>query len=65
MDILILLEPRASILNKDLAVLLKEGKGDQINLTLELEHPEKYSFPKKLWDLCINGGDWLPPIKKK
>ena len=56
---------RASMLNKDLAVLLKEGKGDQINLTLELEHPEKYSFPKKLWDLCINGGDWLPPIKNK
>ena len=56
---------RASMLNKNLAVLLKEGKGDQINLTLELEHPEKYSFPKKLWDLCINGGDWLPPIKNK
>ena len=53
------------MLNKNLAVLLKEGKGDQINLTLELEHPEKYSFPKKLWDLCINGGDWLPPIKNK
>jgi 2,4-dienoyl-CoA reductase-like NADH-dependent reductase (Old Yellow Enzyme family) len=54
---------RASMLNKDLAVLLKEGKGDKINLTLEPDHPEKYSIPKKLWDLCINGGDWLPPLK--
>ena len=56
---------RASMLNKDLALLLKEGKGDEINLVLEPDHPEKYSIPKKLWDLCINGGDWLPPIKNK
>ena len=56
---------RASLLNKDLGILLKEGKGDKINLVLEPEHPEKYGLPKKLWDLCINGGDWLPPIKNK
>ena len=54
---------RASMLNKDLAILLKEGKGEKLNLTLDPDHPEKYSFPKKLWDLCIKGGDWLPPIK--
>ena len=54
---------RASMLNKDLAVLLKDGKGDKINLTLEPDHPEKYSIPKKLWDLCVIGGDWLPPLK--
>ena len=56
---------RASILNKDLAILLKEGKGDKLNLTLDPDYPEKYSFPKKLWDLCIQGGDWLPPLKTK
>ena len=56
-------DERASILNKDLAILLKEGKGDKINLALEPEHPENYSLPKKLWDFCVKGGDWLPPIK--
>ena len=56
---------RVSLLKKDLAILLKEGKDDKINLELELEHPEKYSFPIKLWDLCLIGGNWLPPIKGK
>ena len=56
---------RASMLNKNLANLLKEGKGQEINLTLDPEHPEKYSFPKMLWNLCIQGGDWLPPLKTK
>ena len=54
---------RASMLNKDLAILLKEGKGDKMNLAIDPEHPEYYSLPKKLWDFCVKGGDWLPPIK--
>ena len=53
------------MLNKDLAILLKEGKGEKLNLALEPDHPEKYSFPKYLWTLCIQGGDWLPPIKSQ
>ena len=56
---------RASMLNKDLAKLLKEGKGDKMNLALDPEHPEYYSFPKKLWNICMIGGNWLPPIKGK
>ena len=56
---------RASMLNKDLAILLKEGKGDKMNLALDPEHPEYYSFPKKLWNICMIGGNWLPPIKGK
>ena len=56
---------RASMLNKDLAILLKEGKVDKLDLVLDPEHPEKYSFPKILWDMCIEGTeDWLPPVKK-
>ena len=56
---------RASMLNKDLAILLKEKKGDKLNLVLEPEHPEKYSFPKVLWDMNVKGSeDWLPPVKK-
>ena len=56
---------RASMLNKDLGILLKERKGDKLNLILEPEHPEKYSIPKLLWDMCVNGGEWFPPVQKK
>ena len=56
---------RASMLNKDLGIFLKEGKGDKLNLILEPDHPEKYSIPKLLWDWCVKGGEWLPPVQKK
>ena len=56
---------RASMLNRDLAILLKEGKGDKLNLTLESDHPEKYLIPKPLWRMCLKGGEWLPPVQKK
>ena len=56
---------RASMLNKDLAILLKEGKGDKLNLAIDLDHPENYSFPSQLWNMCEQGPDWLPPLKSK
>ena len=56
---------RASMLNRDLAILLKEGKGDKLNLTLESDHPEKYLIPKLLWGMCLKGGEWTPPVQKK
>ena len=57
---------RASMLNKDLGILLKEGKSDKFNLTLEPEHPEKYLFPKVLWGMCLKGTEeWLPGVQKK
>ena len=39
---------KANLLNKDLGVLLKEGKGDEINLELDPDHPEKYLIPSEL-----------------
>ena len=57
---------RASMLNRDLAILLKEGKSDQFKLFLEPGHPEKYLFPKVLWGMCLKGTeDWLPGVQKK
>ena len=56
---------RASMLNKDLAILLKEGKGDKLNLELDPDHPEKYSITKVLWSLCVKGGEGLPQVQKK
>ena len=54
---------RASMLNKDLGVLLKEQREKEINLRLDPVHPELYSIPNILWALCIKGGYWLPPVK--
>ena len=56
---------RASMLNKDLGILLKEGKGEQIGLEFDIYHPEKYGIPKILWYMCIQEPEWAPPIKKK
>ena len=55
----------ASMLNKDFGILLKEKKGDKLNLELEPDHPEKYSMPTNLWNMCLQGISWLPPIKGK
>ena len=56
---------RASMINKDFAILLKENKGDKIELELDPEHPEKYAIPKKLWDMCLPAPDWFPYVKEK
>ena len=53
----------ASMLNKDLGILLKENKGDKIKLEIDTEHPEYYSFPKNLWDMCFENISWMPPLK--
>ena len=55
----------ASIINRDLGILLKEGKGDQIKLELDPEHPEIYVIPKYLWDKCLNNKKWNIIIKGK
>ena len=56
---------QASMMNKDLGIILKEGKGDKLNLELDPEKPELYSIPSDLWKMCISGIDWLPPVKGK
>ena len=56
---------KASILNEDLGVLLKNGKGDKLILEIDGEHPEKYNIPTNLWKMCLTGQDWLPPLKGK
>ena len=55
----------ASMINKDLGILLKENKGNQISLEIDPEHPEKYSFPPVLWKMCCQGPGGILPIKGK
>ena len=43
----------ASMLNKDFGILLKEGKGDKLNIKFDPEHPEKYSLPSKLLNMFL------------
>ena len=55
---------KASMVNKDLGNKLK--KGEKLDETLDSNHPEKYSIPTMLWNMCVSGGqDWLPPVKGK
>ena len=56
---------KASILNNNLGILLEQGKGDEIILELDPDHPEKYEIPTNLWEICLTGQDWLPPLKGK
>ena len=56
---------RASMVNRDLATLLKEGKGDKINVTVDDKHPEDYCFTKGIWAMIHQGMDWLPKIKNQ
>ena len=56
---------RASMVNRDLATLLKEGKGDKINVTVDDKHPEDYCFTKGIWAMIHQGMDWLPKIKSQ
>lgn len=53
------------MMNKDLGILLKENKGDQINIELDPEHPEKYSMPKELMKMCYLNQDWGIAIKNQ
>ena len=55
----------ASMMNRDLGILLKENKGDKLELELDPEHPERYALPTPLWNYCISdhGLDFFPPVK--
>ena len=55
----------ASMINKDLGKLLKENKGNLIELEIDPEHREKYDMPDNLWNLSIQGIDYYPPVKGK
>ena len=55
----------ASMINKNLGILLKENKGNLLELEIDPEHREKYDMPDNLWNLSIQGIDYYPPVKGK
>ena len=55
---------QAFLLNKDFGNLLKEGKGDKIDLEFDADDPKKYALPEMLWGMVLQNQGWLPPLKK-
>lgn len=43
------------MMNPKLVILLKEKRGNELNLELDPDHPEQYLIPKKLWEMCMKG----------
>lgn len=57
----------SNMINKDLGTLLKENKGDKIEIELDPEHPEKYEMGEGMWNFCLSdqSPDFFPPVKGK
>lgn len=55
---------KAVMANKNLAILLKEGRLDQIRTEIDPNNKEYYGFPAYLWELEEEGLAFLPPLKK-
>lgn len=53
------------MINPTIATLIKEDKENEIVTTLDPEKADQYGIKGILWDLCKNGGAWLPPLKGK
>ena len=54
----------ASMMNRNLGILLKEGKGNELEVEIDPNHPERYAMPPTLWNMCFQGIGWFPPLKK-
>ena len=52
----------ASIINRDFGILLKENKGDKIEVEIDPEKEEKYKLSKTLWNMGLAG---MLPVKEK
>jgi 2,4-dienoyl-CoA reductase-like NADH-dependent reductase (Old Yellow Enzyme family) len=56
---------RASMIHRELGILLKENRGKEIEVEINPEHPEIYCMPDQLWKMSIQGISYFPPIKGK
>jgi len=55
----------ASMLNKDLGILLNENRGNEIMEEIDPDSPEKYCWPEPLWKIGLQGISYFPPVKGK
>ncbi|MDG2954814.1 NADH-dependent flavin oxidoreductase [Bisgaard Taxon 10/6] len=54
---------KAVMINPNIATLIKDGRTDEIVTELDPDKADRYGIPDYLWQLCIQGGAWLPPVK--
>ncbi|ROV56012.1 NADH-dependent flavin oxidoreductase [Neisseria chenwenguii] len=56
---------KAVMINPNIAQLLQEQRDNEIVTELDPEQADHYGIPDILWGYCVQGGDWLPPVKGK
>jgi 2,4-dienoyl-CoA reductase-like NADH-dependent reductase (Old Yellow Enzyme family) len=55
---------RAVLLNPNLVELLRKGQYDRIATELDPTRPDRYRFSETLWQLNLQGLDFLPKVKR-
>ena len=51
------------MINPTIATLIKQGREAEIVTELDPNKADQYGIHGILWDLCVQGGPWLPPVK--
>ncbi len=54
---------KAVLINPNIATLIKDGRTDEIVTELDPDKADRYGIPDYLWQVCVRGGAWLPPVK--
>ncbi|QIA77834.1 NADH-dependent flavin oxidoreductase [Rodentibacter caecimuris] len=53
------------MINPNIATLIRENRTQEIVTELDPNKTDHYGIPNRLWEMCITGGTWLPPVKGK
>ncbi|MCP2041603.1 2,4-dienoyl-CoA reductase-like NADH-dependent reductase (Old Yellow Enzyme family) [Neisseria sp. HSC-16F19] len=54
---------KAVMLNPDWAEWVQDGREQDIVTELDPQRADRYRIPPLLWSRCLEGMDWLPPLK--
>ncbi|QPB41914.1 NADH-dependent flavin oxidoreductase [Rodentibacter haemolyticus] len=54
---------KAVMMNPNFATLIKTGREDEIQTTIDPERQADYRYPELLWQQQLQGPSWLPPLK--
>ncbi|OOF58394.1 NADH-dependent flavin oxidoreductase [Rodentibacter genomosp. 2] len=53
------------MINPNIATLIQENRLQEIITELDPNQADHYGIPNRLWEMCVVGGAWLPPVKGK
>ncbi|MBQ9273358.1 MAG: NADH-dependent flavin oxidoreductase [Succinivibrio sp.] len=54
---------KSLMINPRIATLIYEGRESELIGELDPHTPGHYGIPQPLWEMCVKGGAWLPPVK--